>query len=48
MILICSPGDRLSIKAMAASIELILVEGYAMEDMVENAKIVHRVGPCIS
>ena len=33
-------------KARAASIELILVEVYAVEDIVENVKIVHQVGPC--
>ena len=33
-------------KARAVSIELILVEVYTVEDMVENVKIVHQVGPC--
>ena len=35
-------------KAKAESIELILVEGYTVEDMVENAKNVLQVGPCPS
>ena len=33
-------------KAKAASIELMMVEVYAVEDMVENPKIVDQVGPC--
>ena len=33
-------------KARAISIELILVEVYAVEDIVENIKIVYQVGPC--
>ena len=33
-------------KAKAASIELIMVEVYMVEDVVENRKNVHQVGPC--
>ena len=43
-----SLGDRLLIKARAASIELILVEVEVLEDLVENPKIVHQVGVCTS
>ena len=41
--LIWSSGDRLSIKAKAASIELILVEVEVVEDVVENLKSGHQV-----
>ena len=48
LILMWSLGDRLSIKARASSIELILVEVEVLEDLVENPKIVHQVGVCTS
>ena len=42
--LIWSSGNRRSIKAKAASIELILVEVEVVEDVVENPKSGHQVG----
>ena len=48
MILIYLFNNKLLIKIKAKSIKLILVKGYMVEDVVENGKNVHQVGPCTS